>query len=383
VWVDCFSLPVGLLSLPLTTICIHAGFKVPPPSANRLRHAGYALYEGINFVVFLTQNMRARFDPEYTHILDDLRWGHLSDVQMERLNTRVQTQVTREADAPRERDSFYRPLVVCTNQLRCAINLSMVFGIARDRELPVYESLAVPCARSKHIVERLANINDNLTDRIPMKLLFFMGMPVMITRKHPSLLTADVIANGVIGTVVGTHPPLETLATIACEAAGGVIHKLIRLPEMLLIKLLNCETTLVNGFPVGFIRLPPTHISVRLTQIPNLSQASATVDQFAVVPAFACSTEKLQGKTCHDGVVVTPLDRRKTGVPFQTLYVALSRAVGLAGLTITEPITRAYLEKFKPTQAIVKEMQRLINLVQLPPYISAPETDHWKARQHS
>jgi hypothetical protein len=67
------------------------------------------------------------------------------------------------------------------------------------------------------------------------------------------------------------------------------------------------------------------------------------------------------------------------------LYVALSRAVGLAGLTLTEPITRAYLEKFKPTQAIVKEMQRLINLVQLPPYISAPETDQfnrWKARQH-
>jgi hypothetical protein len=119
------------------------------------------------------------------------------------------------------------------------------------------------------------------------------------------------------------------------------------------------------------------YISVRLPQIPNLSQASVTVDQFAVVPAFACSTEKLEGQTCHDGVVLTSLDRRKTGVPFQTLYVALSRAVGLAGITLTEPITLKYFETFKPTQAIVKEMGRLVDLVESPLYISAPETNRF------
>jgi hypothetical protein len=32
-----------------------------------------------------------------------------------------------------------------------------------------------------------------------MKLLFYIGMPVMATRKHPLLLEADIIANGVIG----------------------------------------------------------------------------------------------------------------------------------------------------------------------------------------
>nr|KAE8933699.1 hypothetical protein PF009_g16293 [Phytophthora fragariae] len=261
----------------------------------------------------------------------------------------------------------------------------MVFRIAQMHNIPVYEMLAVPCARSKHIVDRLANADDNLTERIPMKLLFYIGMPVMVTRKHPALVEADVIANGVVGTIVGTHPPLEMLDVTTYDVSQVVIHRLVRSLELLLIKLHDCDTTLVNGFPDGVVGLPPLHISVRLKQIPNLSQASVTIDQFAIVPAFACTTEKLQGKTCHDGVVVTPLDRRRCGVPFQTLYVALSRAVSLAGLTLTEPITRGYLDNFKPTQVITSEMRRLIELVALPPYISVVETNlfnQWKARQH-
>ncbi|ETN06507.1 hypothetical protein PPTG_23310 [Phytophthora nicotianae INRA-310] len=54
-------------------------FRPPPCTANRLRHAGYALYSAINLVIFLTQDMRARTDPVYTEILDCLHWGRLSD----------------------------------------------------------------------------------------------------------------------------------------------------------------------------------------------------------------------------------------------------------------------------------------------------------------
>ncbi|GMF30591.1 unnamed protein product [Phytophthora lilii] len=51
-----------------------ACFQEPPETANRLRQAGYAVYAAINSVVFMTKNMRARFDPEYTQFLNDLRW---------------------------------------------------------------------------------------------------------------------------------------------------------------------------------------------------------------------------------------------------------------------------------------------------------------------
>lgn len=32
----------------------------------------------------------------------------------------------------------------------------------------------------------------------------------MLTHKHPDLLGADVIANGVVGTIVGIYPPVDT-----------------------------------------------------------------------------------------------------------------------------------------------------------------------------
>ncbi|ETO74007.1 hypothetical protein F444_10133 [Phytophthora nicotianae P1976] len=50
-----------------------AGFKVPPVTASATRNAGYAVYSAIDFVVFLTENMRARLDPVYADILSEIR----------------------------------------------------------------------------------------------------------------------------------------------------------------------------------------------------------------------------------------------------------------------------------------------------------------------
>jgi hypothetical protein len=60
--------------------------------------------------------------------------------------------------------------------------------------------------------------------------------------------------------------------------------------------------------------------------------------------------------------------------------------VSLSGLTLTEEITREYLDNFKPNAATVQEIQRLIQLVQLPPYASAADRndfDQWKLKQHA
>lgn len=347
------------------------------------RHAGYALYNGINFVVFLTENMRAKHDQVYTRILSELRWGRITDVDLATLNTRAFQQ-----DRPTVRDmpdstSFYRPVVVATNNLRCAINRTMTLQVAKRLGRPIYESTAVASNRSRAILRRILNVNDELTDRIPIKLLFFIGMPVMVTRKHPKLLQADVIANGVLGTIVGICPPVDELQFDAIEVDGATIRQFQLQPQLILVKIRGITKELVRGFPPGVIGIPPLHAPIRLNKLPNLSQASITVDQFALVPAFACTTEKLQGQTCHDGIVVTPLDQRKA-VPRQSLYVALSRCVSLEKLTLTSRLTRDYLKYFYPSQDVANEMQRLIDEIVLPPYILPPlkrEFDEWRDRQ--
>lgn len=214
-----------------------------------------------------------------------------------------------------------------------------------------------------------------------MRLLFYVGMPVMITHKHLDLLSADVIANGTMGSIIGFYPPEHETQFEVVQGNGLRINKFVRLLDFILIKIHNSSKTLVKGFSSGVIGLPPLSARVKLKQIPNLCQSSIIVRQFAVVPAFACTTEKLQGQTCEHGVVATPLDRRK-GVPHQTLYIALSRSVCLANVQLTEVITRDYLKKFTPTKTTVDEIQQM----QMPPYISERQTrelNEWKCKQNT
>lgn len=328
--------------------------------------------------------MRAQRDPVYTEILSNLRWGRLSSVQLSDLNSRVLANQTSPLPTSSQHlDAFYRPVLVSTNKLRCALNREMTFSAARRLGVPIYECIAQPVSRSSLITSHLINANDDLTAHIPMKFQFYIGMPIMISRKHPDLLETNVIANGVLGTVVGFYPQLTETNMSAVQVENVTVKRFVRPPHLLLIKVSKCHKRLVNGFPNGVIGLPPLKAQIALNKIQNLARSSITVIQFALVPAFACTTEKLQGQTCHDGILITPLERRQ-GVPHQTLYVALSRATSLDSITLTRPLTWNYLAKFTPTNTTVTEMQRLMNLVALPSYISRAQSiafSNWKQNQ--
>ncbi|OWY98654.1 hypothetical protein PHMEG_00030531 [Phytophthora megakarya] len=128
--------------LQLSPVGGHPCYKAAPDTANRLRHAHYAIYSAINFVVFLMENMRARLDPVYAGILDSVPWGRRSNSQLNKLNSRVHNHL----EVPQTRNSitFYRPIVVWTNRLRCAINHIMVFKIAGVHGATVFECLTKP-----------------------------------------------------------------------------------------------------------------------------------------------------------------------------------------------------------------------------------------------
>ncbi|GMF63012.1 unnamed protein product [Phytophthora fragariaefolia] len=199
--------------------------------------------------------------------------------------------------------------------------------------------LARPSSRFGRILSHLANANDDLMDRMPSKLLLlYLGRPAMITRKHSDLIEAGVIAIGVIGTIVGLHPSPDTMTATRYDVDGVPITQLNQWPELMLITIHGCDRVLVDGFPKGVIGLPPLKVHLRLSRIPNLAQASATVEQFAIVPAFACTTEKVQGQTCHDGIIATPLDRRRKrrrsgwGILTNVMRRCISETISFVGL---------------------------------------------------
>ena len=64
-------------------------FSVLMDSSTTYGRTGYVAYMAVNFVVFLVENMRQMYDPNYTAILRRMRWAALTDDDLNALNSRV------------------------------------------------------------------------------------------------------------------------------------------------------------------------------------------------------------------------------------------------------------------------------------------------------
>lgn len=304
--------------------------------------------------------MRAKLDPLFAEILHRARWGALTPRDCEILNTRVIAAAV--LDAPRD-PYTHTPVIVTTNQLRRTINVFCTWSVAKSLGKTLFESRAIPSARARDIFDGVRHTDDALTDNIPMTLHWFIGMPIMVTKTHPDLKSLNVVANGTMGTIIGAYGGIKEQEV---ETEDGVIFCRYHVPpKMLLVKVTHCNTNLVMGFPPGVLGIPLMTASVKLDKIPNLSASSLTVQQFPLVPCFACTTDKMQGQTCPNGIVVTRLHRQ--GMPPQTLYVALSRTTMLSKLTLTSPITAADTQRGSVPNDVRLEMERLHSLVVLHP----------------
>jgi hypothetical protein len=69
-------------------------------------------------------------------------------------------------------------------------------------------------------------------------------------------------------------------------------------------------------------------------------------------------------------VIITKLERGSRPVSSQALYVAFSRTISLAKLTLTHPISPLDTKCFKPNPDAVTEMHRLQKLITVPAYLN-------------
>jgi hypothetical protein len=306
-----------------------------------------------------------------------LRTDSLSDDDIALLNTRVgQLPITSTLPRP------FRPIAVSTNALRSAINLHSILSIARNTSSQIFECIAEPSTRSRTRFAKVCNLDDTLTGRIPLKLLYYFGMPVMICKNSADPELASVLANGTTGHIVGHD--LGQACVTPKNFDGVDIFSLSRVPDAIHIKLLNSSVSYDNNLPPGVIALPPFRGMIDIT-IPNAAKRSIsmTIKQFQVVPAFALTPEILQGQTCTEGLTIMDL-RRDRGTSRQVLYVAFSRSVSLDKPTLTRSLDRSYLRLFSPRREKIAESHRLINLVSLPTYTTQAQVRDfqlWRSEQ--
>ena len=231
----------------------------------------------------------------------------------------------------------------------------------------------------------LWTLDDDFTDRVPLRWQFTIGIPVAVSRKCPKLNKAEIIANGTIGFIVVfdrcSRVPDHTIHIVD----GVTIHRLRRIPDMIYIQVRNCTRVLVERFPAVVIGIPVTSYTLKMG-LPNPNGVSKTwsinVKAFNLITAYALTPEKVQGQTIREGVVIAPLERNGGTTPPAGLYVAFSRVEKLERLTLVAPLTRTtrtYVSQFSPTHATIAEMRRLQELVVIPESASVQQRTAFRA----
>ncbi|KAJ3060997.1 hypothetical protein HDU98_003071 [Podochytrium sp. JEL0797] len=264
----------------------------------------------------------------------------------------------------------------------------MITDICRTQNLTCFRIAAEPKNKKNlQTLSRLSDLNDDATSKIPLLFDFYLGMPIMCTKRIPDLKHLEVFANGTICFIIGfaASQQVGSEDPFITTIVDGVVFKQFRsMPKLLWLKVRKCDRILVPGCPPGVVAIPPLELSVSIEMPNNGSLWSPTLVQFPCISALACTPEKLQGVTLDHWITISKLDRHCYQP--QTQYVGFSRIRMLKCIRLPFKYRLEYIRKFKPPKPYVEEMIRLIDMVTLPSYASVEITtafDDWKLEQHN
>ena len=298
------------------------------------KNLGAHLWKQVNKIVFLDQQMRCT-DQAYLNLLNRLREGKCTDVDVEMLRGRIVGQsvnITSIDDAP---------IITPGNELVMAINKLFIEHYSQHTR--VYISTAIDYTgkknNRKHIPKKVArHIKDwasTKTKGLPRELELFVGMPVNITY---NIATELGITNGTAGVVRSIH-----FGNGEIISGDRGYHHLKHTPEYVIVELEGVNMKPLDG-------LPPNHVPIYLhsesfqVSMPGRKR-SVNVNRrhFPIVPRFGCTAHKSQGQTLRKAIIdLVPITRRSNGIEFA--YVPLSRVRRLEDLTILRHFDPAILK---------------------------------------
>ena len=353
-----------------------------PDDARKCDHtiAAYNLWKAINFYVMLQANMRQKNDFEFAATLRRLHWGVLTAEDIVLLNNAADITGHIRNDLPSDlpAEDNLAPFCSALNEDRCEYNRQSILNHCRKTNDVLFEIEAKPSKpRHEELLRRLHFMDDDCTDKVPLLLQFYMGMPVMITKRIKELAVLKLISNGTLGFIIGFishdgNKQVEDRNFTTTLQSGIVVKRFLKIPRFLIVKIRGCTRNLVQGYPSGVVLIPPVHGPIKVTLPHNKTLWNPTVTQFPFICANALTPEKLQGTTLDYNIYISPLDRY--GFSEASLYVAMSRVRKRERLVFTEPITRDYVNKFRPPVRVLKEMKSMLEKSNRPPYMNIQQS---------
>jgi hypothetical protein len=362
------------------------------------RTGANALFEGINFTVFLTEIMRQKHDQPFIHVLERMHWGVNTQEDIDLLNTRSMENPAFNLPVHLQQyngqalEDYFSPMVLATNKDRCAYNRATMYAFANKNNEIIYEVLASSSkAANNTLIYKIRNWDDDRTSKIPFLFSFHTkSMPVMITKRVEQLQSLRCIANGTLGFIVGyihnnrIYPSPANVHSddnfrIHTSDTGITVKRFIKAPEFILLKIRDCERILVRGYPPGVAAVPLASYKIEQLQMPGASKPmSMTVSTFPIIPAYALTPEKVQGVTLDYELYMPRLPTRAP----QILYVVATRVRALNKLILTDSLTMEYVRTFLPPLHVIKVTMSLIETIKVPSYITQTELDSFHGWLH-
>ena len=265
-------------------------------------------------------------------------------------------------------------MLVFRNEVRTIINnLSVFEHSTRSNQLPIV--IVANDQVRRHDIDNadirrfLLCLPDNKTEGLPGYLPIVANMPVLITH---NIATELHISNGSIGRLVKVVYEDEEESYDATAISNPTFPSntvYVRKPLYALVQLPQCKlATALTDLQPTCIPIVPEQKTIKVDLKSILSSAqkrllhnkttiTITRCQLPLIPAYALTTHKCQGKTLQSGVIdIVPPPYSKPDLA-QT-YVPISRFTSLEAMAIVRPFPRSILNQ-KPHPDMKAELQRL------------------------
>jgi hypothetical protein len=265
-------------------------------------------------------------------------------------------------------------VLVFRNEVRAIINnLSAFEHSTRSNQLPT--AIVANDQVRRHDIDNaeigrfLLCLPDNKTEGLPGYLPIIPNMPVLITH---NIATELHISNGSIGRLVKVvyedeEQSYDVTAMSNPTFPSNTVY--VRKPLYALVQLQQCKlASALTDLQPTIIPIVPEQKTIKVDLksclfpaqkrlLQNKTTITITRCQLPLIPAYALTTHKCQGKTLESGVIdIVPPPYSKPDLA-QT-YVPISRFTSLEAMAILRPFPRSILNQ-KPHPDVKAELQRL------------------------
>ena len=328
---------------PVQDPALYTRASLTPSTRSRIRDKtvikrvlGQRSWRAFNTFVTLTHNVRAQGDGAYAAFLDRLRENKLHHSDIDRLKSRI-------VGSSELQDNIAHDTTIITveNVPRNQLNYLAVLKRARDPKYKVFKipGVVTPAkAKSKDTVtpsmKRLVRSMDKLTANKNAGILgVYNGMPVVVTMNICVLPYG--IANGSLGVVehVQWANTAELQQEVEADGSKFYMHPSEKQPMVIIIRVAGRGDIHLPPLPKGMFPIFPSDPIV----IKNAdNRPVGRMSQFPIVPAFAFTGHKIQGRTLNSMLVHYA---GHESITHAWLYSVLSRVKSWHGLFLTRDFT--------------------------------------------